>query len=293
MVGLRSIRIPLKGLVTAVAKHQEECYDQLDSLGWDSMKNYQKWAGLKDDGDPGPVTKRHLFQPRLCGNPDVMAIHDVPCQWPRDMPFVTWGFDDSLLNAPVFQQVKEAAAWACQQWNEACGINLVYTDNTYRNILLTQADLGGAGGTLADSMLPCTGPTAASQMRQRYDSTEPWHLGDWPIPDGRVSFRLVCMHELGHAIGMEHLPPGGPTAVMQPIYNDRLSALQPADMAGVIARYGEAEGSDPVDPPDGENGLGLFRLSFVVRGAPVVEAVDIPLVETVGPGAFGGGGRRE
>ncbi|MCH8905829.1 MAG: matrixin family metalloprotease, partial [Candidatus Heimdallarchaeota archaeon] len=202
---------------------------------------FQKWAGLKVDGIAGPITARHLMAQRICGTPDAMSGRI--CKWP--MKGVTWAIADSLPGVSD-AAYKAAAAWATRQWNQSCGIALKYTvKNRTANLLMRVANLGGPGDSLADSQLPC-GANSSSQILQRYDASEPWYAGAGQPPNGKISLRAVCVHELGHAIGIGHLQPGGPRAIMQPYYRpDLLKLLEPSIALGFYHLFFVFSMNDP------------------------------------------------
>lgn len=232
---------------------------RLKKLGWSSVRKFQDWSGLRRDGIVGPVTTRQIMVPRICGTPDAMG--DQICKWPMDA--VTWRIDGRLPGVSD-RAFRAAADWASDQWNASCGISLGYTSARSANITMRVANLGGPGNTLADSQLPCgAGPT--TQLIQRYDVTEPWYVGPGPPVNFRIWLRIVVLHELGHAIGISHLSPNGPAAIMQPIYNPSQVGLLVPDVQQSVMRYGEGTTSPP-PPPSGN----LYRVSFVVLGEPTV-----------------------
>jgi hypothetical protein len=64
---------------------------------------------------------------------------------------------------------------------------------------------------------------------------QPWKIGF----DGNLNvydIRYALMHEIGHAIGLDH--PDAPNAVMDFQYTEAFSTLQPGDVAGAAALYG-------------------------------------------------------
>ena len=234
---------------------QSQVWKALQKFGWakantvrhggGALRRYQKWAGLKVDGKAGPVTRHSLSTPRLCGTPDQIARGQ--CKWP--MKSVSWSIKDSLPGVPD-AAYKEAAHWATRQWNEACGVKLQYKQNhRTANVWMTVKNLGGPGGVLADSQLPC-GATATSQMIQRYDSSELWFAELGQPPQGRISLPTVCVHELGHAIGISHLPPNGQPAIMQPFYNPSMLSLLGPDIEEARDRYGSSD----INPPPSAGG---------------------------------------
>jgi hypothetical protein len=211
-----------------------------------ALKRYQRWAGLKPDGIPGPVTLHHLREPRLwCGTPDALGAEAV-CRWPQHD--VTWNIAGALPGVSD-GDFRAAIEWAAGQWNTVCGIRLAYGANARTvNVLLTVAHLGGPGDVLADQEMPC-GARPSSRLRGRYDQSELWHAGELPVPRGFVPLRLTGLHELGHALGLPHHAPGSVPAVMDPSLNTALVGLQEWDISQAQVRYGKPATPGPGPTP--------------------------------------------
>jgi len=58
-----------------------------------------------------------------------------------------------------------------------------------------------------------------------------------------ASFRLTAMHEIGHALGLNH--ESAALAIMNPVINTGLGGLQSDDINGIRAIYGAATGAPP------------------------------------------------
>jgi hypothetical protein len=155
----------------------------------------------------------------------------------RNKRQLKWAWIDRIPGLSIDKQIADTE-WAFAQWSTACNGFLEFSaakgDNAAKlcDILLTTTRLDGPSRVLADMQLP---PGDDRQLRGRFDTGEAW--------DKQIRFDLVLLHELGHAMGLDHI--SGALAVLNAMYNPRLSELQPADVAEMLRIYPEAVNYQP------------------------------------------------
>lgn len=206
----------------------------------DALLRFQEFNGLLPDGDIGDKTLRVMFRPSMgrCALPDIMPARTNLCAW--NNPNV--GICPRLILSQLTpEQVLQAFQAVCDAWNSVCGINLVVTRNAAQAAIIADSGQGardnfdGPSGTLAWSQLPCSGSDV--RLQQKYDIDENWNVR---------FLTIVAMHEVGHAIGLDHLSAGN---LMQPTYDDRIDFPQAGDIKAVVDRYGPPTAVKPVPQP--------------------------------------------
>lgn len=209
------------------------------------VKKFQEFNGLLIDGDAGEKTIEKLMTPRYgrCALPDVLSARNRICKWNKTDIQV-----NVEVEIPTLQRrddvTYDAFVVAGNQWAEVCGLNVTTVRRNRANSdIIAQGGTGrrynldGPGGTLAWSELPCSGRD--SILQQMYDLDENWTF--------EFLIAVAC-HELGHAIGLDHIP--GTGSLMNPTYDPRITKPQARDRAEAIRRYGLPKPKGVPDVPD-------------------------------------------
>lgn len=186
---------------------------------------------------------RQILSPDNCSS--MHAFSDIVAASPGTSPqaakealraaFAAWHAAANI----AFSEVSDPS-----QANIVVGAQEVPTGRAFTNISLmsshgyypVQKALGGPGPAADQGQ--AQGAGGASGIEQSYVCLNPstrWKTGfdgDLEVYDLRHTF----MHEIGHAIGLDH--PGSTGAIMAYRYDERVRELQPSDIASVQRLYG-------------------------------------------------------
>ncbi len=195
----------------------------------------------------------HMDEPRFCALPDVMPARATVCKWPTKN--VTWSVNATPPGLDQ-QAVVEAYTEAFHRWSTVCGINPQYQPgNPQAMIVMGIRSIDGALGVLAESELPCGN---ARQCRQWYDSGEQW--GIFNGAGQKIDLQRVATHELGHALGMDHIGAGN---LLAPTYSASIWEPQAGDIREMQGRYG-LPNPDPTPPTAGGSAYTLHLVDGVL-----------------------------
>lgn len=152
---------------------------------------------------------------------------------------LAWSIAQRVVGLTLDQQIAETE-WAFQQWHEATNGYFTFRriDNAaLADIVLTTRRIDRPSGVLAEMQLP---PGDDRQLVGWWDEWEKWGQDRF--------YRAVTVHELGHAMGLDHITTPGVTAVLNPTLNMALKGLQRADISAVLAIYPAAASYKPTQP---------------------------------------------
>ena len=197
--------------------------DKLDAV----LSEFQSFAGKPaDEADLGR---------RFCALPDRAALRTSICKWPHTR--ITWTLTGSFPGVSS-RATLDAFKEAWESWRRVCGIEPENVQSSRPNVLSTTGSIDGPGRTLAWSELPC-GVQASATLTQKYDTREPW--------DADMLLAVPC-HEIGHALGLDHLAAGN---LLAPFYDPRIKAPQAGDIAEAQKLYGPPIIQPPPPPQPG------------------------------------------
>jgi hypothetical protein len=154
-------------------------------------------------------------------------------------------------------------AWAA--WDKGAVINATYvpwgSPNQPTNVASHFKFIDGPGNVLAWSELA---DGTKRTLTQRYDD-EKWSR---EAKSGRISMKQVAMHEIGHALGLQH-DANNSGALMAPVLNSKINDPTPRDFERLFALGYDRRVVPPTPPSDG----GTFSVPATIKTQDVIDGL--------------------
>lgn len=192
----------------------------------DDVRDHQGFMGLPQTGIVDGITASTVTHP-YCGCTQSAIVQGGLARWERPQD-IRYYLDIATLPAGAnWRSVLRAAADA---WEAVCGVKLTEVSTaTAANVIVLGDRRDGASGVLADAELPY-GKERTKALLLTFDNAENWTNGIDPY--------AVATHELGHILGFDHVDARNGTALMNPMYNPRVSKPTAVDVTIATKRYG-------------------------------------------------------
>lgn len=202
-----------------------------------AIRSYQDYSGLVQTGVWTNAETERLYQ-RSCNCPDISQARTRKGHWDEQKLFIHATMPGA--QEETVQLLLAGARW----WSDVCNLDFELVDRrSDSDIFATYRRIDGRNGTLAWSMLPEANLKHGQRiLEQRYDSGERWTSD---------MFIEVSAHEIGHAIGIDHVPASRGKALMNPFIQG-VKAPTEFDIAEAVERYGKRPVVEPEPKPEPE-----------------------------------------
>ncbi len=158
-----------------------------------------------------------------------------------------FGFEAQISNADHQQAIRAAF----QAWENVADIDFVeITDSGQTDIRLGWDTIDGPFGVVGEASTSGSRTTSTlfsmTEAEIRFDMAENWTTGS--AGANEVGLYQVALHEIGHAIGLNHV--SDPNTIMHASNISGLSGLATGDIQGAQLMYGGGNSTTPPPDPD-------------------------------------------
>ena len=178
---------------------------------------------------------------------------------------------EAQISDPAFQAVIREAF---QAWENVANIDFVeVADGATSMLRLGWDSMDGPNGTVGEASIFGSKTTSTlfsiTEGEIRFDQAENWST-DKNASTSFSNFYGTAVHEIGHAIGLQHVD--DPNTIMYPTYTGAIRDLTAGDILGAQTMYGAA--SVVIPPANVINGTAGNDLLFATPAAETINGFD-------------------